>query len=151
MMIVPDYWNATARDRDGKVIKEFKGRDRHMQNFIDVVRSRKTSDQYGPIDEGNVSSALCHLGNISYEVGRAMTSGELTERTQGNSLTAEAAGRMVEHLKVHQVDFAQTPLTLGASLTIEDGKERFTGEFSNSANARLTRKYRKPFVVPRLA
>ena len=151
MMIVPGYWNATARDRDGKVIKEFKGRDRHMQNFIDVVRSRKTADQYGPIDEGNVSSALCHLGNISHEVGRAMTSGELAERTQGNSLTAEATGRMLEHLKVHQIDFAQTPLTLGASLTIEHGKDRFTGEFSHSANALLRPKYRKPFVVPKLA
>jgi hypothetical protein len=122
-----------------------------MQNFIDVVRSRKTADQYGPIDEGNVSSALCHLGNISHEVGRAMTAGELAERTEGNSLTAEATGRMLEHLKVHLVDFAQTPLTLGASLTIEHGKERFTGEFSHSANALLKPKYRKPFVVPKLA
>jgi hypothetical protein len=121
-----------------------------MQNFIAVVRSRKTADQYGPIDDGKVSSALCHLGNISHEVGRAMTPGELAERTQGNSLTAEATGRMVEHLKVHQVDFAQTPLTLGALLTIEDGKERFTGEFSDSANALLTHKYRKPIVVPKL-
>jgi len=42
-------------------------------------------------------------------------------------------------------------LTFGASLTIQDGKERFTGEFSDSANALLRGKYRKPFVVPKLA
>ena len=149
-VVVPSYFSATAQDRDGKVIKEFKGRDRHMQNFIDVIRSRKTADLYGPVDEGHVSSALCHLGNISHQIGHTMSAGELAERTQGNNLTAEATGRMVEHLKVHGVDFAKTPLTLGAPLTLADGKENFTGEFSAAANALLTRKYRAPFVVPEL-
>jgi hypothetical protein len=150
-MIVPGYFNATAVDRDGKVLKQFKGHDRHMQNYIDVIRSRKTADLYGPIDEGHESSALCHLGNISHQVGRAMTPEELADRTQGNSLAAEATGRMVEHLKIHSVDFAKTPLTLGAALTVQAGEEEFTGEFSEAANPLLTRKYREPFVVPKLA
>jgi hypothetical protein len=150
-LIVPSYTVATAHDRDGKVIKEFKGHDRHMQNFIDVIRSRKTADLYGPIDEGHISSALCHLGNISYQVGRAISPGELAERTRGDSLAAEATGRMVEHLKIHEIDFAKTPLTLGPTLTLKTGKEQFTGEFSQAANKLLTREYRKPFVVPKLA
>ena len=151
MMIVPNYWNATAHDRDGKVIKEFKGRDGHMQNFIDVVRSRKTAGLFGPIDEGHVSSALCHLGNISYQVGRTLKPGELAERTKGNSLTAEATGRMAEHLAAHGVDFAKTPLTLGATLTVDGDKEQFKGEFSAAANKFITREYRAPFIVPQLA
>ena len=151
LLIVPGYWNATAHDHDGKVIKEFKGHDHHMENFIKVVRSRKTADQYGPIAEGHASSALCHLGNISHEAGRAMTPGELAERTQGNSLAAEATGRMVEHLKVHHIDLGQTPLTLGAALTVDAAKERFEGEFSDHANALLRSNYREPFVVPELA
>ena len=40
----------------------------------------------------------------------------LAERTQGSGPTAEATGRMVEHLKVHGIDFGKTPLTLGATL-----------------------------------
>jgi len=151
MVVVPNYWSATAHDRDGKVIKEFKGKDGHMQNYIDVIRSRKTADLYGPVAEGHVSSALCHLGNISHQVGRSMTPGELADRTQGNSTTAEATGRMVEHLKKHNVDFTKTPLTLGATLTLESGKERFKGEFSEAANQLLRREYRKPYVVPELA
>jgi predicted dehydrogenase len=151
MMVVPNYWSATAHDRDGKVIKEFKGHDRHMQNFIDVVRSRKTADLFGPVDGGHVSSALCHLGNISYQVGSTMTLGELAERTKGNNLTAEATGRMVEHLKANGIDFAKTPLTLGATLTVDAAKENFTGEFSDTANKFITREYRQPFVVPQLA
>jgi hypothetical protein len=58
---------------------------------------------------------------------------------------------MVEHLKGHNVDFAKTPLTLGATLTLASGKEHFTGEFSEAANPLLTRHYRQPFVVPELA
>jgi hypothetical protein len=150
-LVTKNYFTAEAYDRDGKLIKEFKGTDRHMANFIDVVRSRKTADLFGPIDEGHVSSALCHLGNISHQVGHAMSPGELAERTKGDSLAAEATGRMVEHLKAHGIDFSKTPLTLGATLTVNGRKERFTGEFSAAANQLLTREYRKPFVVPKLA
>jgi predicted dehydrogenase len=150
-LIIPNYFSATARDRDGKVIKEFKGKDRHMQNFIDVVRSRKMNQLYAPMSEAHPSSALCHLGNISYQTGRAITPGELAERVEGNTLTAEATGRMVEHLKVHDVDFEKTPLTLGAPLTVNPHKEQFTGEFSEAANPLLTRQYRQPFAVPQLA
>jgi predicted dehydrogenase len=150
-LITAEYFTAAAYDRDGKLLKEFKGRDRHMANFIDVVRSRKTADLYGPIDEGHVSSALCHLGNISHQVGRAMSTGELAERTKGDSLAAEATGRMVEHLAVHGIDLTKTPLTLGAALQLDGKHERFTGQFARPANALLTRDYRKPFVVPHLA
>lgn len=42
----------------------------HHQSFLDAVRtrSRPTAD----IQVGHVSSALCHLGNIAYRVGRAV-------------------------------------------------------------------------------
>ena len=93
-VIVPNYWNATAVDRDGKVIKEFTGHDRHMQNFIDTVRSRKKANLFAPIDEGHISSALCHLGNISHQIGRTMAPGELAERIKGNNATTEATGRI---------------------------------------------------------
>lgn len=150
-MVISSYFAAQAQDRDGKVIKEFRGRDRHMANFIDVVRSRKTADLFGQIDEGHVSSALCHLGNISHRVGRATPPGELKESIKGNREAAEATGRMMEHLAVHHVDLTKNPLTLGAALTLESGHERFTGEWAANANPLLTRDYRRPFVVPQLA
>jgi hypothetical protein len=74
------YFSATAYDKAGKVVKEFKGTDRHMQNFVDVVRSRKTEELYGPIEEGNTSSALCHLGNIATRLGRSLTFDPQAER-----------------------------------------------------------------------
>src|SRR5262249_43932604 len=44
----------------------------HWGNFIDVVRSRKHSDLNAPIEEGAISTALMHLANISYRVGRTL-------------------------------------------------------------------------------
>jgi predicted dehydrogenase len=145
------YFAAQAYDRDGKLLKEFRGRDAHMINFIDVVRSRKTADLRGPIGEGHVSSALCHLGNISHLLGEAAPEGEIREKIKGDAALKEAYGRMAEHLAVNGIDLAKTPATLGAALTFDSNKERFTGQHSTAANALLTREYRKTFEVPKLA
>ena len=150
-VVTTNYFTATAYDKAGKVVKEFRGSDRHMQNFIDVVRSRKTAQLHGPILEGHISSALCHLGNISHVLGRAAAPGALREKIKGDAALAEAVGRMTDHLALNAVDLARTPLTLGVPLTIAPGKETFTGEFAKEASPLLTRQYRAPFIVPDLA
>ena len=150
-VVTTNYFTATAYDKAGKVVKEFVGADRHMQNFIDVVRSRKTADQYGPILEGHVSSALCHLGNISHVLGKGMAPDALREKIKGRAPLAEATARMAEHLAANKVDLAKTPLIYGVPLTIAPGKETFTGEFAKEATPLLTRQYRAPFIVPDLS
>jgi predicted dehydrogenase len=44
----------------------------HWANFIKAVRSRRTSDQNAPVETGHLSSALAHLGNIGYRLGRTL-------------------------------------------------------------------------------
>ncbi|HUG12196.1 MAG TPA: Gfo/Idh/MocA family oxidoreductase [Opitutaceae bacterium] len=150
-VVTGGYFEAQAFDRDGKLIREFKGENRLMANFIDVIRSRKTSDLYGPIDEGHISSALCHVGNISHQLGRAAAPGEVADAIKGDAPLAEAHGRMVEHLAANDVDITKTPLTMGVPLAIDSSAERFTGPRADAANALLTREYRAGFVVPHLA
>lgn len=64
----------------GKVIETSKGYIEkhgakrgggHYANFLKAVRSRRTEDLHAPIREGHLSSALCHLANISYRLGRS--------------------------------------------------------------------------------
>jgi predicted dehydrogenase len=150
-VIVPSYTEAKAYDRDGKLVREFKGSDGHMANFIDVVRSRKVADLRGPIEEGHVSSALCHLGNISHQLGKGTPQGQLREKIKGDAKLSEAFGRMAEHLAANGVDLDKTPATLGVTLAVDSKAERFTGADAAAANALLTREYRAPFVVPKLA
>ena len=56
-----------AYDNDGKKIRQFQVTEGagHHANFIDAVRSRKPGDLHAEILEGHLSSALCHMGNIS--------------------------------------------------------------------------------------
>jgi predicted dehydrogenase len=150
-LVTTNYFTATVHDRDGKIVKEFKGTDRHMQNFIDVVRSRKTADLYGPIEQGHLSSALCHLGGISHQLGAATPQAEIRERIKDEPALTEAYERLTAHLAANQIDLDKTPATLGAMLAVDSAAERCTGKNAAAANALLTRAYRKGFVVPQLA
>ncbi|HVU18876.1 MAG TPA: Gfo/Idh/MocA family oxidoreductase [Candidatus Didemnitutus sp.] len=150
-LLTDGYFAAKAVDRDGKVIREFKGEDRNMANFISVVRSRKMSELRAPITEAHVSSALCHLGNISHRVGHTAKIGEIQDAVRESPPLAETVDRVREHLAANKIDLEITPLTLGAPLAIDVAAEKFTGAMSDRANPLLTREYRAPFVVPRLA
>lgn len=63
----------------------------HYANFIKAVRSRKTSDQNGPVETAHLASALAHMGNISYRLGRQLTFDPVKERFVGD----EQANAMV--------------------------------------------------------
>ena len=135
----PKLFHATAYDRDGKVVKEFKGSDRHMAELHRRRPQPEDRRLYGPIDEGHVSSALCHLGNISHQTrSRGAARGD-SRKDQGRRALAEAYGRMVEHLATNGVDLAKTPATLGAPLAIDRDAERFTGETAAARQCRCSR------------
>lgn len=146
-----NYSLAQAFDRDGKLLKEFKGAGNHHANFIDAMRSRKESDLRCPLLEGHRSSALVHLANISYLVGRTMAHGDIRDQLKGRNQLAEPFVRCVEHLAANNVDLAKTPVTLGAPLTLDAATEKFTGENSAAANKHHRREYRAPWIVPQLA
>ena len=44
----------------------------HFQNFIDCVRSRRRQDLNCEVEQGHLSTSLCHLANIAYRVGRKL-------------------------------------------------------------------------------
>jgi predicted dehydrogenase len=47
--------------------------DPHFVNFLDCMRSRKWQDLNSEILEGHMSTAMMHMGNISYRTGRKLT------------------------------------------------------------------------------
>jgi hypothetical protein len=69
----------TADDEEGG------GAGSHFQNFIDAVRSRKAANLKAPVEDGHFSTSLCHLGNISYRVGRSVTFDGARERFVGDA------------------------------------------------------------------
>ena len=56
----------------------------HFKNWLDAIRARDMSLQHGPVETGHLSSALAHLGNISYRVGRQLNFDPVAERFVGD-------------------------------------------------------------------
>ncbi len=56
----------------------------HYANFIKAVRSRKTSDQNGPVETAHSSSALAHMANIAFRLDRRLDFDPKTERFVGD-------------------------------------------------------------------
>lgn len=145
-LVIPSYTKAIAYDPDGKAIKTWDESGDHFANFISAVRSRQSTDLHSDIAEGQVSAALVHTGNISWQLGRKLSPPALLDTVRGNSDLAESLGRMEAHLGANLVDLYQTPLVMGAALKLNPKTERFTN--NDAANQFLTRDYRAPFVVP---
>ncbi len=66
----------------------------HFQNWIDAIRSRDANSLNGPVETAHTASALAHLGNISYRLGRQLDFDPKTETFPGDdeankSLTRE--------------------------------------------------------------
>ncbi len=139
-----------AYDNGGNRIKQFKLTEGagHHENFIKAVRSRKVGDLNADVLEGHLSSALCHMGNISYRLGQTASRAEIAERIGENRDLAEAFERVQDHLLLNGVDVKLTPRVLGSWLTMDPQAERFTGEFAEEANKLVRGTYREPFVVP---
>jgi hypothetical protein len=141
-------------DRDGKRVRQFEGSggDTHVLNFIQAVRSRKADELTAPLGGGHVSSALCHLANISHRLGTAMTPPELTAQAGSRPEVADAVGRFEAHLAANGVDVGQARPVLGPVLDVLPDEERFaTGseyDLGAWANRLLRDEYRPPFVVP---
>ena len=52
----------------------------HFENFLGCVRSRESGQLNATIEDGHFSTSLCHLGNISYRLGRSVTFDGAAER-----------------------------------------------------------------------
>ncbi|MDR3262022.1 MAG: Gfo/Idh/MocA family oxidoreductase [Tannerella sp.] len=66
-----------SRSEDGEL-------ELHFKNWIDAIRARDKSLQNGPVESGHLSSALAHLGNISYRLGRQLSFDPVAERFIGD-------------------------------------------------------------------
>ena len=93
------YGGGWVYDNDGKKIKQFseQGAEYHVQNFVDAMRSRKSSDLTADILEGHTSSALCHIANISYRVGKKSSLEQIKESISTNKDATETFDRLAEH------------------------------------------------------
>ncbi len=150
-LVMPSYNGGMVFDKDGKKTdKVFAGGgdSHHFANFVKAVRSRKHEDLNADILEGHLSSALCHVGNISYRLGTPVTATELNATLKDDKEASETLDRFQRHLLDNKVSPDSTKITVGPKLTLA-GTEEFSGPRAAEANKLLTREYRAPYIVPK--
>jgi hypothetical protein len=149
-LVVNDYSNCVAYAPNGEVIEmpQYEGdlNGNHFTTFIKAVKTRKLDFARGEIEAGHLGSAMCHMANISYRLGKPAKF-DADRKAFGDDRAAYATlVRTEEHLKENKVPLDQTEYTLGPALDFDPKTETFPG--NEQANALLTRKYRAPYVLP---
>lgn len=94
MAVARDSW--TIYDPKGVQVSQGKGAGggdpAHMGNFLDAIREKAKLNS--PIDEGQKSTMLCHLGNIAYRTDTVVRcdpkTGKLIDNPAGEKLWSRA-------------------------------------------------------------
>ncbi len=146
-LVSSSYNKVVAFDHEGQVVKTFVGGGDHFQNFLDAIKSGKPGDLNSEILEGHLSSALCHLGNISYQLAEPQRLDTTDEPFAGERAANECFIRFRDHLSENGIDPKQTDYDMGPVLAFDSRSEKFVGDRAAEANALLTRRYREPFVI----
>ncbi|MCC6507550.1 MAG: Gfo/Idh/MocA family oxidoreductase [Pirellulaceae bacterium] len=150
-LMMSSYDTGVAFDADGKEIKKFKGGgdQHHYANFLDAVRSRDYKKLNADVEEGHLSSALCHLGNISMRMGKPIAGADVPavlKEHKGHEDMVATFKRTAEHLTANSTDPDTLMFAVGPMLKLDPKAEVFTA--SAEANTMLTREYRAPYTLP---
>jgi hypothetical protein len=148
-VVTPNYNSGVAFDYDGREIEKWSGGSDqlHFDNFLEAIRSRDRPRLHLDIEEGHLSSAMAHLGNVSWALGERAALGDRPRLAAAEPHVAETFAGFAAHLRDNKVDLAATPFMLGRELTIDPVSEKSTDP---EANARFSREYRKGYELPRV-
>lgn len=140
----------TAYDNEGNKIQDFKGDSGggHMRNWLDAVRSRNRSSLITEIEEGRISTDLCHYGNIASRVALRQGYADVEKQLAGIDSAVEALGSIDEQMKGYGMDLRSRGIASSGWMTLDDeGRWFVAGNDAQSANGYMRDTYREPFVV----
>ena len=142
-----------AYSLDGTQLKKWSGnagRD-HAANFIAAIKSRKHTDLNGDIEQIHYSSAWCHLGNLSWQLGQSYSQEKAKAALKDFEPWHEVIDEFHAHVAANEVDLANEEVRLGPLLTLDKDTGVLTGDSAtDEAKALYTRKYRKGYELPKV-
>ncbi|TWT40807.1 Gfo/Idh/MocA family protein [Botrimarina hoheduenensis] len=146
-VLIPNYGEAIAYDRNGTQIQQWKHWGKHHDNWLAAIAVGDRGLLSGEIQEGHLSSALCHVGGVSHLVGEKLPAADIADRLKSYPLLSQSVERMFGHLRANDIDIdAEEMLTLGPWITIDPETERFVN--NEAAQALWSRECRKGHEVP---
>lgn len=146
-VVIPSYTGATAFDNENNELKKWQGGGNHYQNFLQAVQSQDASLLNAPIEEGHLSSALCHTGGVSHQLGVALPVQDIQSQFSHESkMFEDSVNRMLQHLKANEaVDNGAAEVVWGNELLMDPKAETII-ENSRAADM-MSREYRDGFEI----
>lgn len=141
-----------AMDKDGKVIRKFKGNSGgvvHMSNFCAAVIANDPTMLNAGVEVGNDSTGWCNMANIAFRAGAQMTAAQA--RAVKDPQWQKLMDEMEAHLGVYSKKVSDKEIKMSPMLELADDGSKFVGQGAEAANSLLKREYRKGFEVPELA
>jgi predicted dehydrogenase len=140
-----------AYDNDGKTLKKFDnfndGTD-HMKNFIDSIRAGKLVNDNLHVSHGYHAACMAHLANISFRLGKQISTDEIKERLSNDKSGLETLNHFIANLEANKIDLNADKIIAGPWLDFDPQTEKFTGEFAAEANKLLVDEYAPGFELP---
>ena len=137
-------YRGTAWDKEGKEMQKFSGGGDHFANFIEAVRSGRRQDLNAEVEVGHRSTSVCHVGNISYRVGKVAGAAAQRAAVKDIPLWNEMYDRFVAHLQANEIDL--DTVTLGPWVEVDQQGECFKD--NAPANELAHGFYRSPYEIP---
>ncbi|TWT97814.1 Inositol 2-dehydrogenase [Botrimarina colliarenosi] len=149
-VLVPSYTEAIAYDNTGAEVKHWRGGANHHTNWLKAIEAGDRSLLNAEIQEGHLSSSLCHVGGASHQLGERVVANDIAAKIASMPLLSASFDRMASHLRANDVDIDhdEESLTLGKWLEIDGETERFVG--SDEADKLFRCPSREEFKVPDL-
>jgi predicted dehydrogenase len=143
------YKDGAAFDYDGNRLASWSGGEYqdHFRNFLTAVKSRDHRDLHLDIEDGHLSSALAHLGNVSWRLGDVVPPGTRPALAAADPRVLATWESFEPYLREQSIDYGVTPLRLGRELLIDPRTERSSDA---EANALFSREYRRGYELPRV-
>jgi hypothetical protein len=148
-LVMTSYDSGTVFDLDGEAVKHFSGGGdhHHYNNFQEAVRKRDHKILNADVEQGHLSSALCHVANISLRLGNSIDGKDVVSELksiQGPANFLECWQRTTEHLATNNLE--NYKIQIGPRLSMDPVSETFPG--NDKANDMLTREYRDGYRIP---
>jgi hypothetical protein len=117
-----------------------------FQSFIAAVRAGDNRMCNCDAEVAHYSAALCHLGNVSYRLGKPVPMQARPRLLGDNEQVIASFDALMDNLRQVNIPLDDNTYQLGRVLTMDPVAEKFIDD--QEANQLLTRPYRAPYVVP---
>jgi len=133
--------HAVAFDKDGNVVREFKGNRgdvMHQKNFLEAVIANDSSMLNAEIEVGHHSTGWCNMANIAYQAGSQMSADDV--RSVGLPQWQQLVDQMEEHLGVYKLKLDDKAIQLSPMLSLNE-EGQFVGENSPQMDFRFSQRF----------